>query len=55
MNTPHLGPQMILYVVLYLVAMIFFGLDGLRIPEPPRIKWIGWGLFLFLLSMLVHP
>lgn len=29
----------------FVTAMVFFALAGLGVPEHPRLKYIGWGLF----------
>ena len=53
MNTLCMGSAMIVHYLLYLVAMVLFLLEGLGVPEHPRGRYLGWGLFLFLLSMLL--
>jgi hypothetical protein len=42
-----------LSLIFFVLALVLFGLAGVGIPEAPRFRYIGWGLFAFLLSMLV--
>lgn len=35
------------------LALVLFLLAGLGVPEGPRFKFVGWGLFCWLLSTLL--
>ena len=35
---------------LIVLALVFFMLAGLGIPAPPRLQWLGWGLFFYALA-----
>ncbi len=39
-----------LHLLLYVIAAAMFLMHGLGVPEHPRGKWLGWGLFLWLVS-----
>jgi hypothetical protein len=39
---------------LIVLALVLFLLAGLGIPEAPRFRFVGWGLFCWLLSYLVR-
>jgi hypothetical protein len=45
-------PTLHLFVVM--LALVLFALAGLGIPEPPRLRFATWGLFLWLLSTLLR-
>lgn len=34
--------------ILLILAAVMFLLSGLAIPEAPRFKYLGWGLFFFV-------
>lgn len=42
-----------LIVILYVIALVFFALAGLGVPPHPRIQWLGWGLFFWLLAITI--
>jgi len=42
MNNRHLVS---LSSFFFLLALVFFALNGLGVPEAPRMKYLGWGLF----------
>jgi hypothetical protein len=42
-----------LRLFLVVLALVLFALAGLGIPEPPRVRYLAWGLFFWLLSTLV--
>lgn len=39
-----------LHLFLFVLALVFFLLAGVGVPAPPRLNFIGWGLFLWALS-----
>lgn len=39
---------------LVVLALVLFLLAGIGVPESPRFRYIGWGLFCWLLSTLVR-
>lgn len=43
-----------LRLFMVVVALVFFLLAGLGIPSPPRLQWLGWGLFLWVLSSVIE-
>lgn len=43
-----------LHLFMQVVALAFFMFAGLGMPEHPRLRYIGWGLFLWLLASLVR-
>jgi hypothetical protein len=42
-----------LRLVFAVLALVFFLLAGLAIPNPPRLQWMGWGLFFLTLAFFV--
>jgi len=42
-----------LHLFLVVLALVLFALSGLGVPEPPRIRFIAWGLFSWLLATVV--
>src|SRR5262245_6307867 len=42
-----------LVLILEVAAFVLFVLAGLGVPNPPRINFIGWGLALLTLAMLL--
>lgn len=40
------------HLFLIVLALVFFLLAGLGIPEYPRLRYVGWGLFFWLLSTI---
>lgn len=43
-----------IHLLLVVVALVMFAMAGLGVPEWTRIRFIGWGLFLWLLSTMVR-
>jgi hypothetical protein len=41
-----------LALIFLVLAMVLFLLFGLGVPEHPRFKYLGWGLFFWLLSTM---
>ena len=41
-----------LHLFIVVLALVLFLLAGLGVPEHPRFRFIGFGLFLWLLSTL---
>lgn len=42
-----------LHMFLLVLACVLFLLEGLGVPAPPRLQFLGWGLFLFAISTLI--
>lgn len=42
-----------IHLFLIVLALVLFLLAGVGIPEYPRFRYIGWGLFFWLLSTLI--
>jgi hypothetical protein len=42
-----------IHLLLAVVALVLFALAGLGMPEPPRVHFLPWALFFWLLSSLV--
>jgi hypothetical protein len=42
-----------IHLLLVVVALVLFAMAGLGVPDWTRIRFIGWGLFLWLLSTVV--
>jgi hypothetical protein len=43
-----------IHLLLIIIALVLFAMAGLGVPEWTRIRFIGWGLFLWLLSTMVR-
>lgn len=43
-----------IHLFLFVLALVFFALAGLGVPSHPRIQYIGWGLFFWAFSGIVH-
>jgi hypothetical protein len=43
-----------IHLLLVVVALVLFAMAGLGVPEWTRLRFIGWGLFLWLLSTMVR-
>jgi len=41
------------HLFLFVLALVFFLLAGLGLPEPNRVRFLGWGLFCWALSSAV--
>jgi len=41
------------HLVIFVIAIVFFILAGLGVPEAPRLRYIGWGLALWAISLSV--
>lgn len=44
---------MTLRLFVVVLALVMFLLAGLGVPSSPRFQFLGWGLFLWLLSTLL--
>lgn len=44
------GPSLAL--IFQIVALVLFFLEGVGVPQPPRFRCLGFGLFFWLLSTL---
>ena len=42
-----------IHLFLVVLALVLFALAGLGIPNPPRVNFLGWGLFCLTLSQVV--
>jgi len=42
-----------LHLFIVVLALVLFVLAGLGVPEPPRIRFVAWGLFFWLLSTVM--
>lgn len=42
-----------LHLLLFVLALVLFLLAGLGVPEAPKFRYIGWGLFCYCLSQIV--
>jgi len=47
---PHGISGFSFHLLLYVIAAALFLMYGLGVPEHPRLKFLGWGLFLWLVS-----
>ena len=43
----------ILTIILLVFAFVFFVLEGLGIPQPPRFNFIGWGLACWVFAVIL--
>jgi hypothetical protein len=43
-----------IHLLLIVIALVLFAMAGLGVPEWTRLRFIGWGLFLWLLSTMVR-
>ena len=41
------------HLFLFVLALVFFLLAGLGLPEPSRVRFLGWGLFCWALSSAI--
>jgi hypothetical protein len=46
-------PTALVHIFLLVLALVLFALAGLGVPEAPRGRYIGWGLFCCVLSTLL--
>ena len=44
---------MTIHLFLTLLALVLFAFAGLGVPEYQRFRFIGWGLFLWLLGTVI--
>lgn len=42
-----------IHLFLIVLALVLFALTGLGIPNPPRVNFLGWGLFCLTLAGIV--
>ena len=45
--------QLSVHLLLFVIAVVFFILAGLGVPEAPRLRYIGWGLALWAISLTI--
>jgi hypothetical protein len=43
----------ILTLILLVFAFVFFVLEGLGVPSPPKLQFLGWGLALWVLAVIL--
>jgi hypothetical protein len=48
-NTVHASVSLFIEVI----GSAFFLLAGLSVPAPTRLQWLGWGLFLWSVAVLL--
>lgn len=42
-----------IHLFMLVLSLVFFVLNGLGVPETPKLHYLGWGLFFFTLSWMV--
>jgi hypothetical protein len=42
------------HLVLLVLGLVLLILDGVGLPNPPRFKFVPWGLFFIFFSQLVR-